>query len=181
MQVGRVQRKLNKRWCAAHFVSGSGQQRRRSRSDINPFYWQALYTWPHSVRRPILARIGATTLFHGVLDVIRRDMRHRRRWCCVQPRQDTRQQYQGRIKVASFQRHRCWSSVLRLFQWSACVSAPCAKNPSGWHTFGSAPRVSITTRALNIKSGLVCGGHGCYNKINRNLFQHWIPLWPKRL
>lgn len=38
MQVGRVQRKLNKRWCAAHFVSGSGQQRRRGRSDINPFY-----------------------------------------------------------------------------------------------------------------------------------------------
>lgn len=101
--------------------------------------WQALYTCAHSVR------CQCHDPFHGVLDVIHRHMRHRRRWYRVQ---DTRNQYQGRIKVASFQRHRCWSSVLRLFQWSACVSAPCAKTPSGWHPFGSAPRVTIIRRAL---------------------------------
>lgn len=179
MQVGCVQRKLNKRWYAAHFVSGSGPQRRRSRRDINPFYvarteLTGLYTCPDSVwhLRGSASRLLFPvfwTLFTGTCVIDAGDV-------ACSPGRTRANSIKGGLRSRHF--NDTAVEVLSCGSFSgrraSLLRAP--KTPFGWHPFGSAPRVTITRRALNVKSGLVCGGHGVYDKITWHLCQHLIPL-----
>lgn len=83
MQVGCV--KLDKRWCAARFLNGSGQRRRRCRTDINPFYVAQPELARFIHRPPLCQRLDTcvdqwmTRIFYRVSDVIGRGVRHGRR------------------------------------------------------------------------------------------------------